>query len=359
MSEVIYNRIAMLRAERGISRRQLADALGVHYQTVGYLERGEFRPEPAPGAADRRVLRGAGRGRLLARAVPPAGRERRRQRPPIGLSQRARPYSSLMVLAIRATWAGRAVEGHRAAAATGPRRRVIALARANSRSPSSPWMRPKPESPTPPNGSVGHADEGERRVDRGHAGAQPPGDRRSRAPCRRPSRPGRTATALASCTASSASRTLVMVTRRPERLLADGGRVLRHVDQDGRRDVRRLHRVGAAEHRPAAAGERVVDVPADDVDLAGHGDRADVGALAGAHRQPTGALDHRGDERVVDRRRPRTPARCRRRSARRWSSRPRRTPRRRRRGRRRRRRSSRPCRRPRSAPGSASPRRRP
>ena len=44
MSEVIYNRIAMLRAERGISRRQLADALGVHYQTIGYLERGEFRP---------------------------------------------------------------------------------------------------------------------------------------------------------------------------------------------------------------------------------------------------------------------------------------------------------------------------
>jgi len=44
MSEMIYNRIAMLRAERGISRRQLADALGVHYQTVGYLERGEYSP---------------------------------------------------------------------------------------------------------------------------------------------------------------------------------------------------------------------------------------------------------------------------------------------------------------------------
>ncbi|MBU2662081.1 helix-turn-helix transcriptional regulator [Actinoplanes bogorensis] len=42
--EVTYNRIAMLRAERGVSRRQLADALGVHYQTVGYLERGEFSP---------------------------------------------------------------------------------------------------------------------------------------------------------------------------------------------------------------------------------------------------------------------------------------------------------------------------
>jgi DNA-binding XRE family transcriptional regulator len=42
MSETVHNRIAMLRAERGISRRQLADALGVHYQTIGYLERGEY-----------------------------------------------------------------------------------------------------------------------------------------------------------------------------------------------------------------------------------------------------------------------------------------------------------------------------
>jgi putative transcriptional regulator len=44
VSEILYNRIAMLRVERGVSRRQLADALGVHYQTVGYLERGEFAP---------------------------------------------------------------------------------------------------------------------------------------------------------------------------------------------------------------------------------------------------------------------------------------------------------------------------
>ncbi|MFG1922680.1 helix-turn-helix transcriptional regulator [Cryptosporangium sp. NPDC048952] len=43
-NEAIYNRIAMLRAERGISRRDLAEALGVHYQTVGYLERGEYSP---------------------------------------------------------------------------------------------------------------------------------------------------------------------------------------------------------------------------------------------------------------------------------------------------------------------------
>jgi putative transcriptional regulator len=44
VSETIHNRIAVLRAERGITRRQLAEALGVHYQTVGYLERGEYSP---------------------------------------------------------------------------------------------------------------------------------------------------------------------------------------------------------------------------------------------------------------------------------------------------------------------------
>ena len=43
-NDVVYNRVAMLRAERGISRRELAEALGVHYQTIGYLERGEFSP---------------------------------------------------------------------------------------------------------------------------------------------------------------------------------------------------------------------------------------------------------------------------------------------------------------------------
>jgi DNA-binding XRE family transcriptional regulator len=40
----IHTRLAMLRAERGISRRELADAIGVHPGTVGYLERGEYSP---------------------------------------------------------------------------------------------------------------------------------------------------------------------------------------------------------------------------------------------------------------------------------------------------------------------------
>lgn len=40
----VYNRLAALRTERGLSRKDLAVKLGVHYQTVGYLERGEYKP---------------------------------------------------------------------------------------------------------------------------------------------------------------------------------------------------------------------------------------------------------------------------------------------------------------------------
>ena len=43
-SDAVHNRIALLRQEQGVSRRDLAEALGVHYQTVGYLERGEYNP---------------------------------------------------------------------------------------------------------------------------------------------------------------------------------------------------------------------------------------------------------------------------------------------------------------------------
>lgn len=40
----LHNRLAVLRAERGLSRHQLADAIGVNYQTIGYLERGDYSP---------------------------------------------------------------------------------------------------------------------------------------------------------------------------------------------------------------------------------------------------------------------------------------------------------------------------
>ena len=43
-SPKIYNRLQVLRAERGLSRQQLAEAVKVNYQTIGYLERGEYNP---------------------------------------------------------------------------------------------------------------------------------------------------------------------------------------------------------------------------------------------------------------------------------------------------------------------------
>ena len=40
----IHNRLPVLRAERHLTRQQLADAVGVNSQTVGFLERGDYSP---------------------------------------------------------------------------------------------------------------------------------------------------------------------------------------------------------------------------------------------------------------------------------------------------------------------------
>ena len=40
----LYNRLAVLRVERGLSRQELADALDINYQTVGYIERLDYNP---------------------------------------------------------------------------------------------------------------------------------------------------------------------------------------------------------------------------------------------------------------------------------------------------------------------------
>lgn len=40
----MYNRIALLRGEAGLSRKQLAERLNVNPQTIGYLERGDYSP---------------------------------------------------------------------------------------------------------------------------------------------------------------------------------------------------------------------------------------------------------------------------------------------------------------------------
>ena len=42
--EPVYNRIEEVRTARGMTRQELADAVGVHYQTIGYLERQEYSP---------------------------------------------------------------------------------------------------------------------------------------------------------------------------------------------------------------------------------------------------------------------------------------------------------------------------
>lgn len=41
---MIYNRIALLRSESGLTRQDLADMVGVNYQTVGFIERGDYSP---------------------------------------------------------------------------------------------------------------------------------------------------------------------------------------------------------------------------------------------------------------------------------------------------------------------------
>ena len=40
----MHNRIALFRADRGVTRRELADAVGVNPQTIGFLERGDYKP---------------------------------------------------------------------------------------------------------------------------------------------------------------------------------------------------------------------------------------------------------------------------------------------------------------------------
>jgi putative transcriptional regulator len=40
----LFTRLPVLRAERSLSRQELADAIGVNYQTIGYLERGDYSP---------------------------------------------------------------------------------------------------------------------------------------------------------------------------------------------------------------------------------------------------------------------------------------------------------------------------
>jgi putative transcriptional regulator len=52
----VFSRLEQVREAHGLSRQQLADAVGVHYQTVGYLERGEYSPSLALALRAARLL---------------------------------------------------------------------------------------------------------------------------------------------------------------------------------------------------------------------------------------------------------------------------------------------------------------
>ena len=42
--ERVATRIEDLRTRANLSRQELAEQVGVHYQTIGYIERGEYSP---------------------------------------------------------------------------------------------------------------------------------------------------------------------------------------------------------------------------------------------------------------------------------------------------------------------------
>ena len=42
--EPVYNLIEVARVALGLTRQELADKVGDHYQTIGYLEREEYSP---------------------------------------------------------------------------------------------------------------------------------------------------------------------------------------------------------------------------------------------------------------------------------------------------------------------------
>ena len=47
IEEPVFSRLEYSRLQRQLTRQELADAVSVHYQTIGYLERGEYSPSLA------------------------------------------------------------------------------------------------------------------------------------------------------------------------------------------------------------------------------------------------------------------------------------------------------------------------
>ena len=132
------------------------------------------------------------------------------------------------------------------------RLRVVAFGRANSRSPSSPWKRPNPLSPTPPNGTDGMPTNVSTELI-----VVPPA--RSRSAISGPRFAENTDEPSPKSVRVRAADRLVLVRHgvddddRAERLLLHRRRLLRYVDEDDRVDVGRLDRVEPADERGGAA----------------------------------------------------------------------------------------------------------
>lgn len=53
----VHNRLEEVREARGLTRTELAEAADVHYQTIGYIERGEYSPSLSLALTLARVLK--------------------------------------------------------------------------------------------------------------------------------------------------------------------------------------------------------------------------------------------------------------------------------------------------------------
>ena len=53
----VFNRLEEVREARGLSRHELALGADVHYQTIGYIERGEYSPSLSLALTIAKILR--------------------------------------------------------------------------------------------------------------------------------------------------------------------------------------------------------------------------------------------------------------------------------------------------------------
>jgi len=80
----VHNRLAVLRAERGLSRKQLADKLGINFQTIGYIERGDYNPSLELALTIAQFFRLPVEAIFSLRPMAPLSAEVFREQPPEG-----------------------------------------------------------------------------------------------------------------------------------------------------------------------------------------------------------------------------------------------------------------------------------